>query len=903
MKYVNNPLLAFNRGLVSRTALSRLDLQRMALSAEIQTNWMPRTLGSMMLRPGLIYTGEGTRSDNKSFHIPFIFSNDDTAIIEMTAGKMRVKVDEETIARASVTSSVNNGTFTSNISGWTDNSDSGASTQWVSGGYAGMTGTGFNKAELRQTVSIPVGSRGVAHGIKIIIERGEITFSIGSTAGGTEFYSGLLAEGEHSLEFTPDSGDTDFYLTASSVTKYETLIDEVGVETSGDMVLDTPYAETDLFYLRYIQSNDVVFISCDSSTQSGYQQYRIERRGTRSWSFVKYLPKDGPFRAINVSDTTITTSALSGDVTLTANNPLFNSNHVGALFRLTSIGQKVEEDVSGVEQYTNYIRVIGTGSQRDVTVERAGTWTATVTLQRSVGEPGAWVDVATYTSNGTTTYNDSLNEQIIYYRIGVKTGDYTSGTAELSLTYSSGTQNGVARVVGYTSSTQVSAIVLEDFGGTAATSDWYEGIWSNSRGWPTSVKIAEGRLSWMGRGWHIMSVSDAYDSFDDNTEGESAPIIRTIGDGPGSSIPWQLPLQRLIAGTDRNEISVRSSSLDELLTVDNYNTRVPSTQGSAKVDAKQVDKFGIFVQASNIRLFEIVYTGDYFDFDAIDLTKLVPDVGKPGILKLEVQRQPDTRVHIIRSDGTAAVLLYDPVEDIRCFVEVETDGLIEDVIIMPGTEEDKVYYVVNRTINSVTKRLLERWAMESDCVGGTQNAQADSCIIASQSSSTTISGLGHLEGEEVVVWADGVDYSPGYGGNQTTYTVSSGSITLSTAVEDYVVGLPYTAQFKSAKLAYNASLGTALNQMKEVKRIGFVLSNTHHKGLQYGPDFDNLDNLPRIYQGAELSSNHIYSYFDDVSMPFDGSHNPDARICLQASAPRPVTVCAATPTVNTHDRI
>ncbi len=45
-------ILAFNRGLISQLGLARTDLKRMALSGSIQTNLMPRMLGSAMHRPG-----------------------------------------------------------------------------------------------------------------------------------------------------------------------------------------------------------------------------------------------------------------------------------------------------------------------------------------------------------------------------------------------------------------------------------------------------------------------------------------------------------------------------------------------------------------------------------------------------------------------------------------------------------------------------------------------------------------------------------------------------------------------------------------------------------------------------------------------------------------------------------
>ena len=49
--------LTFNRGVLSRNALARLDLKRTALAAEEQTNFMPRAFGPMSLRPGLKHLG------------------------------------------------------------------------------------------------------------------------------------------------------------------------------------------------------------------------------------------------------------------------------------------------------------------------------------------------------------------------------------------------------------------------------------------------------------------------------------------------------------------------------------------------------------------------------------------------------------------------------------------------------------------------------------------------------------------------------------------------------------------------------------------------------------------------------------------------------------------------------
>jgi hypothetical protein len=56
----------------------------------------------------------------------------------------------------------------------------------------------------------------------------------------------------------------------------------------------------------------------------------------------------------------------------------------------------------------------------------SGTWVGTVTVQRSFDDGVTWLDVATFTANGEYVGNEV--EPNVVYRMGVKTGEYTSGT-------------------------------------------------------------------------------------------------------------------------------------------------------------------------------------------------------------------------------------------------------------------------------------------------------------------------------------------------------------------------------------------------------------------------------------------------------------------------------------------
>jgi hypothetical protein len=898
-------LFAFNRGRVSRLALARTDVKRVALSADTMTNWMARVLGSMMLRPGLAYLG--TIPSAPRF-IPFVFSITDTALLEFTASAMRVWVADALISRTAVGSAVTNGTFDTDLTGWTDADDAGGVSAWVTGGYMGLTGDGTNAAIREQAVTVAAADQAKEHGLRIVIQRGPVTARIGTTSGGDDLLAETdLGTGTHSLAITPNAAT--MYIRFQSRLKRQVLVDSCSFEAAGVVSIPAPFAAADLGKIRYDESADVVYLSC-----YGYQQRKVERRSTRSWSLVRYQVNNGPLRAPNVGPITITPSALSGNITLTASKALFKStlapstNSDGAIFRVTSSGQSVSQTISAQNTFTGVITVEGVGAgQRTFTIvvsSVSGTG-STVTLQRSlVSDSGPWTDVTNYAVDTTTTLNDGLDNQVAYYRIGVKTGNYVAGTITAQLTYAVGSIKGYVRITAFTSSTIVSAEVLSDLGGTSATDDWAEGEWSDRRGWPSAVALAEGRLWWSGKQGHWGSVSDDFENHDEATEGDSGPINRDVGSGPLDNINWLLPVSRLILGAEGAELSCKSSSLDEPLTPTNFQIKADSTQGSAAVGAVKIDSKGVFVQNGATRVFELDKQANGVDYDARDLTVLIPEICQAGVSRMAVQRKPDTRIHCVLSDGTAAIAIYDRAESVECWLNAETrsgDSIV-DAVILPGalgTGEDAVYYATSRVISGATVYFLEKWALESECVGGTLNKQADAFITYSGIATDVITGLTHLVGATVVVWADGKCLRDANGDVATFVVDGSGQITLTNAGAAYtttnaVVGLAYRARWKSTKLAYAAQDGTALNQRKKLDHLGVILDRTHHKGLKYGPDFDNLSALPAIEDGAEVAADTVHSHYDKDQFEFDGQWGTDSRLCLQAEAPRNCNLLAAT---------
>jgi len=71
----------------------------------------------------------------------------------------------------------------------------------------------------------------------------------------------------------------------------------------------------------------------------------------------------------------------------------------------------------------------GLSLRGDFSLSIGGTFSATVTVQRSF-DGSTWADVDTFTSQYEGNGYEGVGAQ---YRAGVKTGDFTSGTVEVTL--------------------------------------------------------------------------------------------------------------------------------------------------------------------------------------------------------------------------------------------------------------------------------------------------------------------------------------------------------------------------------------------------------------------------------------------------------------------------------------
>lgn len=889
---------ALNVGVVDANKLHRTDLEKLRLAAEEQTNLLCDAVGRAFLRPGTEHFGS-TAGGAKCRLVDFVSGEEQAYALELTDNAMRIWEDDEALTRPAVVAPITNGDFASAV-GWTLGTTSGTSVS-IGSGNLFLQAIARGPRAYAQT-QVATSSPGLEHALRIVVLQGPVEIRVGKSAGTQEYIAETtLRSGVHSLAFTMDA-DPDFWIEFSTESRNVSVIDSVQTESAGIVSIPTVWDVTDLSLIRYEQSLDVMFVAC-----RGRQQQRIESRGARSWSVVDYTSDDGPFLIDNAPGILLQPSVTEGDGLLNANRAFFTTDHVGAMFRIYHEGQRIITNLAAGDTFTPTIMVTGVNepdyNERDWTYTIAGTWVGTLRVQRSFdGEDIGFhnfrraqtVSTVDITANATFTNDDNDDNAIAYYRIGFEAGTYTSGMAEISMTYQGGGGYGICRVTGYVSPTQVSIEILKPFYGITATKDWRPSAWSDVDGWPTSLAFDDGRLFWFGFDAFWGSVSDAYESFDEDFVGDAGPILRALAIGGRNEVRWAVSLSQLMVGTNASVASVSASSLEEILTPENTGVKRLAKVGADLVSpAALADDRALFVESSGRALYELNYNPTKGRFLATEFSKLTTDLYAAGITGMAVQNRPDQRIWVTNEADDAVCIVFEPSQEVVAPIPVSTDAAgdyIESAIVLPGYDgQDRVIMSVARLVDGVTSRRIERLALDSEAVPDDITKCLDSHVTFGAGSATV--SLPHLVGRTVWAWVDG-GYVEDEDGEPVEFVVSvGGTITLpSVPTVGGCSGLPYKGRYKSAKLEYGSGTSTSMMRNKTLAGIGLLMADFCRSGVKYGSEFDNADHplfsLPATINGKPVVSDVTVGPGEtEMVNPVDAQILTDSRMCIELTKP------------------
>lgn len=324
-------------------------------------------------------------------------------------------------------------------------------------------------------------------------------------------------------------------------------------------------------------------------------------------------------------------------------------------------------------------------------------------------------------------------------------------------------------ITDYDSATVVTVDVIEDLPNTDATIDWFEQAFSPVRGYPATVAFHQDRLViggsrdlpnrlWFSKSGDLFNF-DLGEGLDDEAIefailSDQVNAIRGIFSGRHlqvftSGAEWQVTGDPLTPASVQIRRQTRNGSV-----VDRY---IPPTN---------VDGATLFVARNKQEVQEFLFTDLEQAYQSRDLALL-----SRHIIYEPVDMDYDSRrrlLFLVRGDGQFAAFTVFRAEQVAAWTLHNTDGNVKSVAVVG----DDIFMLIERNGSYFVEQLDDALNLDSALTGEVGTP------------ATIWSGLDHLEGQSVLIVADGEV--------KDSQTVTSGAITLSEAATTIEIGLPYT---------------------------------------------------------------------------------------------------------------
>jgi len=390
-----------------------------------------------------------------------------------------------------------------------------------------------------------------------------------------------------------------------------------------------------------------------------------------------------------------------------------------------------------------------------------------------------------------------------------------------------------------------------------------------------------------------------YTNFTVGTADDDA-LIYTIASNQSNAIRFLSSTAVLTVGTSGGEYVLTSTS-DGPITPTTTLIRKYSNYGSAKITPVQVADVTLFVQRGNRKMREFKFVGNVNvgGYSAPDMTILAEHITNGGIVDMAYQQEPDSIVWIVRDDGTLVGMTYRREEEVVAWHKHVIGGefsggqaVVESIATLPtDTGEDELFMIVKRTINSVTRRYIEKMNVFDFGSDTTTAFFVDSGLQYSGGATTSLSGLYHLEGETLQVLANGAAHPD--------KAVASGGIGLDFSSTTAAVGYGYTSNIQTLRIESGSVDGTSQGKPKRIHAITVRLYQT--VGIEIGNDSGEIDRIP--FRDSSMAMDQAVPLFTgDKDIEFAGGFDDDDRVYIKQDQALPLTVLAFYPRMNTFDK-
>lgn len=616
----------------------------------------------------------------------------------------------------------------------------------------------------------------------------------------------------------------------------------------------TPYLEADLFDLKFAQSADVLYI-----THPSYAPRTISRTSHTDWNIevVSFNPPP-TFEAGNFPATTLTPGATTGlGITFTAGAAEFIGADVNRAIVYGNARAVIRSLVLPEPSTQVIVDIID--DFPDTNPIPAGDWSlegspATSCTPNISGPVNA---IATLATIPNAFRSDIVGK---YVRIN----------------------GGVVKITTFTSAKSVDGIILSELNSTAAApaGAWSVEVaeWSAIRGFPAAITFHEQRLWFAGSTTKPQtlwgSASGDFNNFSLGPDDDDA-VEYTIASTQVDAIKWIVSHRTLLIGTVGSEFNARGQNGP--LTPSNVQMSPETHYGSSGALPIRIGNATIFITRSGRELREMAYQFETDAYAAADILLLSSHLTEEHTM-VEMTYRPDPFpiLGIIRSDGTLMSASYERQQRVVGWARQTTQGSYESIAAIPS----EVWVVVQRTINGVPKRYIERFG-GSGSQGHYGRLYQDSALTYDGVATTTFGGLLHLAGETISVLGEGAVYPDATVELDGTIEIDG------PAVEQAEFGLPYTSTLTTMRPETPLALGTSQGRKKHWNKVQVRLKDS--LGVEFeSPEGRRRHRIP-FRRAGDLMDEPPPLFTGDKDAPNLG-YDREGRIKIIQEQPLPITV-------------
>jgi hypothetical protein len=381
---------------------------------------------------------------------------------------------------------------------------------------------------------------------------------------------------------------------------------------------------------------------------------------------------------------------------------------------------------------------------------------------------------------------------------------------------------------------------------------------------------------WMTRTGTESSMASSIPTRDDDS------LAFRIAAREANTIRHIVPLTQLVVLTSSAEWRVSGGNTDAI-TPTSVSVRPQSYIGANNVQPLVVSNLMLYAQARGGRVREMSYNWQAQGYLSNDISLLAPHLFDYQTIKdMAFVRSPYPIAWCVSSSGKLLGLSYVPEQEVAGWHQHDTiNGVFESVCSVAEDNEDALYAIVQRTVNGSQKRYVER--LHSRQFEAPEDAFfVDSGLSYYGTPVTNLSGLDHLEGEEVSVLADGAV--------MPRKVVTGGAITLEQASSVVHVGLPITADLKTLPWMIESDSAAGQGRPKNVNEVWLRVHES--SGIFAGPSFDYLTEVKQRTNEPYGSPPALKS--EEIRLQITPSWTDSGQVCLRQSDPLPLTLVSMT---------